>query len=163
SCYGACALGTAQKWRWTASKRNGTVYGRLTTDYCGNPGGTMAELMLINGELCASATGETFEVQDPGTEEIIGHAPLGNAEDARRAIAAANDAFRSWRKVGAHDRAHMLHEVAAKIRIQTEKLATLMTREGGKPLTENRDELGWVAACFDYYAELQRNTRGRVI
>jgi acyl-CoA reductase-like NAD-dependent aldehyde dehydrogenase len=123
----------------------------------------MAELMLMNGELCASATGETFEVQDPATEEVIGHAPLGNEEDARRAIAAANNAFRSWRRVSAHDRAHMLHEVAAKIRGQAEDLATLMTREGGKPLTENRDELSWVAACFDYYAELQRNTRGRVI
>ena len=45
----------------------------------------------------------------------------------------------------------------------TEELATLLTREGGKPLIENRDEMGWSAACFDYYAELQRNTRGRVI
>ncbi|HMO56608.1 MAG TPA: aldehyde dehydrogenase family protein, partial [Roseiflexaceae bacterium] len=61
------------------------------------------------------------------------------------------------------DKAHMLHEVAHKIRERTEELATLMTREGGKPLVENRDELGWCAACFDYYAELQRNSRGRVI
>lgn len=123
----------------------------------------MSELMLINGELVASTTGETFEVQDPATEQVIGHAPLGNEADARMAIAAAKAAFRSWRRVSAHDRAHMLHEVANKIRERTEQLATLMTREGGKPLNENRDELGWVTACFDYYAELQRNTRGRVI
>src|SRR4029077_9504422 len=35
--------------------------------------------------------------------------------------------------------------------------------EGGKPLVENRDEMGWSAACFNYYAEIGRNTRGRVI
>ena len=72
-------------------------------------------------------------------------------------------AFKSWRKVGAHEKAELLHEVARKIRARTEELATLLTREGGKPLIENRDEMGWSAACFDYYAELQRNTRGRVI
>jgi acyl-CoA reductase-like NAD-dependent aldehyde dehydrogenase len=38
-----------------------------------------------------------------------------------------------------------------------------MTREGGKPLVENRDEIGWSAACFRYYAELGRSSRGRVI
>jgi betaine-aldehyde dehydrogenase len=123
----------------------------------------MSYLMLINGERTPSVTGETFDVQDPATEEVIGQAPLGNEEDARRAIAAANTAFREWRKVTAHDRAHMLHEVARNIRERTEELATLLTQEGGKPLVENRDEMGWSAACFDYYAELQRNIRGRVI
>lgn len=123
----------------------------------------MSEQMWIGGEHVPSVTGETFEVQDPATEEVIGHAPMGNEQDARRAVAAANAAFREWRRVTAHDRAHMLHEVARKIRERTEDLATLLTREGGKPLTENRDEMGWAAACFDYYAELQRNTRGRVI
>ena len=38
-----------------------------------------------------------------------------------------------------------------------------MTREGGKPRIENADEVGWVAAAFDYYAELGRNFAGRVI
>ncbi|HWQ13557.1 MAG TPA: aldehyde dehydrogenase family protein [Roseiflexaceae bacterium] len=123
----------------------------------------MSEQLWIGGEKVDSLTGETFEVQDPATEQVIGHAPMANEEDARRAVDAANRAFRAWRAVTAHERAHMLHEVARKIRERAEELAVLMTREGGKPLVENRDELGWSAACFDYYAELQRNTRGRVI
>jgi acyl-CoA reductase-like NAD-dependent aldehyde dehydrogenase len=123
----------------------------------------MTQLMLINGERVPSASGETFEVQDPATEEVIDHVPMGNEADGRAAIAAANQAFKSWRTTTAHDKAHLLHEVARKIRERTEELATLLTREGGKPLVENRDEMGWSAACFDYYAELQRNTRGRVI
>jgi len=123
----------------------------------------MPQLMLIDGERIASVTGEYFDVHDPATEELIDQAPMGNEEDARAAIAAANEAFKSWRKVSAHERAELLHEVARKIRARTEELATLLTREGGKPLIENRDEMGWSAACFDYYAELQRNTRGRVI
>ena len=38
-----------------------------------------------------------------------------------------------------------------------------MTLEGGKPLIENSDEVGWTAAAFDYYAEIGRNFAGRVI
>ncbi|MCG8353786.1 MAG: aldehyde dehydrogenase family protein [Chloroflexales bacterium] len=119
--------------------------------------------MLINGEFVPAASGQTFAVHDPATEDVVDHVPQAGAEDARRAIAAAGAASRSWRKATAHEKAEMLHEVARKIREHTEALATLLTCEGGKPLVENRDEMSWSAACFDYYAELQRNTRGRVI
>ncbi|HEX5440492.1 MAG TPA: aldehyde dehydrogenase family protein [Ktedonobacterales bacterium] len=118
--------------------------------------------MWINGALRAGASGQTIPVQDPATEEIIDHVPAGNAEDMRAAVDAASAAFREWRRLSAGERAEMLHEVAAKLTAKTEELATLLTREGGKPLVENRDEMGWSAACFRYYAELGRNTRGRV-
>jgi acyl-CoA reductase-like NAD-dependent aldehyde dehydrogenase len=119
--------------------------------------------MLIDGRPAPAASGATFAVHNPATEELIDSVPQAAPEDARRAVAAASAAFREWRRATAHDKAHMLHEVAARLREHGEELATLMTLEGGKPLLENRDEIGWCAACFDYYAELQRNTRGRVI
>jgi acyl-CoA reductase-like NAD-dependent aldehyde dehydrogenase len=119
--------------------------------------------MWINGALRAGASGQTIPVQDPATEEIVDHVPAGNAEDVRAAVDAASAAFREWRRLAAGERAEMLHEVAAKLTAKTEELATLLTREGGKPLVENRDEMSWSAACFRYYAELGRNTRGRVI
>jgi acyl-CoA reductase-like NAD-dependent aldehyde dehydrogenase len=50
----------------------------------------------------------------------------------------------------------MLHEVAARLRARTDELAEAMTLEGGKPLIENSDEVGWTAAAFDYYAEMGR-------
>jgi acyl-CoA reductase-like NAD-dependent aldehyde dehydrogenase len=79
----------------------------------------MTQLMLINGERVESVTGESFDVQDPATEELVGQAPMGNEEDARRAVAAASTAFREWRRATAHDRAHLLHEVAHKLRERT--------------------------------------------
>lgn len=119
--------------------------------------------MWINNEHVASSSGATFDVTDPATEELIEQVPRGDAQDARRTIEAANTAFREWRRVTAGERAELLHEVARKLRAKTEELATLLTREGGKPLVENRDEMSWSAACFDYYAEIGRNSRGRVI
>jgi len=119
--------------------------------------------MLINGQWQAAMQGEVFPVHNPATEEVIDYVPRATAADAEHAMIAAERAFREWRKVTAHDKAHILHEIAHKMRAHAEELATLLTLEGGKPLVENRDEIGWCAACFDYYAELQRNTRGRVI
>ena len=49
------------------------------------------------------------------------------------------------------------------MRARTDELARVMTLEGGKPLVENSDEVGWTAAAFDYYAEMGRNFAGRVI
>src|SRR3989442_360921 len=42
-------------------------------------------------------------------------------------------------------------------------MAVLSKNKGGKPLPENRDEVEWIAACFDYYAEIGRDAVGRVI
>jgi len=43
------------------------------------------------------------------------------------------------------------------------ELATLMTRETGKPLIESLDCIEWVTACFEYYAEVGRASRGNSI
>ena len=119
--------------------------------------------MWINGAWRAGSSGQAIPVQDPATEDVIDSVPAGNADDVRAAVDAASAAFREWRRLSAGERAEMLHEVAAKLTANTAELATLLTREGGKPLVENRDEMGWSAACFRYYAELGRNSRGRVI
>jgi len=99
-------------------------------------------------------------VINPATEEVIDHVPRGTAEDSERAVQAARSAFRTWRWIPALEKASMLHAIAARIREKQERLATLMTQEGGKPFCENRDEVEWTAACFDYYAEIGRNARG---
>ena len=61
------------------------------------------------------------------------------------------------------ERADALHEVAQKIRQHHDGIVRLLTQEEGKPLPENEEELWWTEETFDYYAELGRNTRGRVL
>ena len=89
------------------------------------------------------------------------NAPSDEQLDA--AIAAAAEAQRDWERTPAVERGEMLHEVATRLRARTDELAELMTLEGGKPLIENSDEIGWTAAAFDYYAEIGRDSAGRVI
>ena len=123
----------------------------------------MQTQMWINGRFTSATSGETLDVFDPATEELIARVPAANAVDTTAAVDAASAAFSSWRSVTAGERTELLHEVARKLTEKTEALAILLTREGGKPLVENRDEMGWSASCFRYYAEISRNRLGEVI
>jgi betaine-aldehyde dehydrogenase len=118
--------------------------------------------LLIAGEQVPGA-GEPLPVENPYTEETLATVSLPSAEQQDAAIAAASEAARGWARTPAVERAEMLHEVATRLRTRTDELAEVMTLEGGKPLVENSDEVGWTAAAFDYYAELGRNFGGRVI
>jgi acyl-CoA reductase-like NAD-dependent aldehyde dehydrogenase len=118
--------------------------------------------MVINGEQTAG-NGTPLEVENPYTEELV--ASVGTADPGQldAAFAAAREAAREWARTPAVDRGEMLREVATRLRARTDELAEVMTREGGKPLVENSDEVSWTAACFDYYAEIGRDSAGRVI
>jgi acyl-CoA reductase-like NAD-dependent aldehyde dehydrogenase len=118
--------------------------------------------LLIGGEQVAGE-GDSLDVENPFSEETITTVALPSAEQVDAAIASARDAAKGWAQTPAVERGEMLHEVAARLRSRTDELAELMTREGGKPLVENSDEVGWTAAAFDYYAEMGRNFAGRVI
>lgn len=119
--------------------------------------------LFIDGHWTDSLSGQTFAVINPTTEEILAHVPRGNAQDIDRAVEAAQRAFDPWRKESGLKRCELLHTIAREIRAHRLELAELLTLEGGKPLLENLDEIEWVAACFDYYAELGRDLKGRVI
>jgi acyl-CoA reductase-like NAD-dependent aldehyde dehydrogenase len=117
---------------------------------------------LIAGEQVAG-DGGPLEVENPATEEAIATVALPSDEQVDAAVAAAAEARAAWGRTPAVERGEMLHEVAARLRARTDELAVVMTREGGKPLVENSDEVGWTAAAFDYYAEIGRDEGGRVI
>lgn len=106
---------------------------------------------------------DRIPVIDPATEEVLDYVPRGTADDADAAVSAARKAFEHWRWIPPIEKAQRLHRIAAELRVRQKTLATLMTREGGKPWCENRDEVEWVAACFQYYAEVGRNSRGNSI
>ena len=106
---------------------------------------------------------DTIPVIDPATEEVLDSVARGTSDDADRAVQAARRAFQGWRWVPGVEKAAMLHEVARRIRTQHAELARQLTREGGKPYCENYDEVEWSAACFDYYAEVGRDSRGSSI
>ncbi|MBI3693751.1 MAG: aldehyde dehydrogenase family protein [Acidobacteria bacterium] len=99
-------------------------------------------LNIINGREVASRTGQTFENRNPADKsDLIGLFQNSGAEDVRCAVAAATEAFRSWRNVPAPRRAEVLYRAAQTLVARKEELACDMTREMGKVLEETRGDV----------------------
>lgn len=118
--------------------------------------------MWIDGKP-ETGEGEPRPALNPATGEQIGESAWGSTASAGRAIQAAKTAFQAWRRVPAAERAGMLHEVARRLRQDLENRATDLTLETGRSIRKNRGYVEWSAQCFDYYAELARHYRGRLI
>jgi len=120
--------------------------------------------MYINGEWVESATGKTFAVYDPSTEEAIAYVPEANAADVDRAVKAAREAFDNgpWRSTTAQERGRILFKLAERIRQETAMLAELECRNTGKPIVEAEYDIADVATCFEYYGGLATKILGYV-
>jgi betaine-aldehyde dehydrogenase len=119
--------------------------------------------MYINGVLTNGFSSARIEVINPATEEVIGDVARGTIQDAEAAVAAAWAAFPEWKMVPAQEKAAFLHQAASRMREHHDELVRLLTMEEGKPLPENEEEFWWTEETFDYYAELGRHERGKVI
>jgi alpha-ketoglutaric semialdehyde dehydrogenase len=97
---------------------------------------------LINGEWVAAKSGKTLENRNPAnTDEIIGVFPLSGPEDVDAAVAAAKNAYNSWRRTPAPKRAEILFRVAEFLVKRKEDFSRDMTREMGKVLAETRGDV----------------------
>ena len=102
----------------------------------------------------------TLRVFNPATGESIEEIATSSREELDEAVERARRGFREWREVSGLERAELFHEIAGNLRGHADELAEIMTKEGGKPFIENRDEVTWTAACFDYYGEIARDSVG---
>src|SRR5437867_3757158 len=109
-------------------------------------------LMLVNGERIAAASGATTEVRNPASGEVVDTVPKAGAEDTRRAIEAAAQAFTSWSKLAPHKRAHLLMQASARVRARLQEVAALLTSEQGKPIRDSRIEAERFADNVEIYA-----------
>jgi len=117
---------------------------------------------LIAGEWVDADSGETINVNNPATGEIIGTIPKSGKAETARAIAAAEEAFHSFKKTSALERSNMLRKLHGLILDNQETLARLLTMEQGKSIVEARGEVGMSAAYVLWYAEEARRTYGDV-
>ena len=102
----------------------------------------------------------SVRVVNPATEEEISEIQIPSGEDLDATVDRARAGLLEWRGFAGLDRAELFHDLARNLRDHSEELAEIMTQEGGKPYIENHDEVGWTAACFDYYGEIARDSVG---
>jgi succinate-semialdehyde dehydrogenase/glutarate-semialdehyde dehydrogenase len=119
--------------------------------------------MLLNGELVGSQSGKTMPVRNPANGEQVGEIPRGTAGDVDAAVSAAAKAFPGWAATPASKRARLMHEGAQKMREVLDEVATLLSKEQGKPFAHAKIEATRVAENLEYFAGLADKIRGDYI
>lgn len=103
---------------------------------------------LVDGALIAGE--HWIEVRDPATGAPVGRTAAATLAQANDAVAAAARVARAW--AAEPDRPALMRAAAEAIDAHAEELATLLTREQGKPLAEARTEVGRAALWLRHYA-----------
>ncbi|WP_199457898.1 MULTISPECIES: NAD-dependent succinate-semialdehyde dehydrogenase [unclassified Marinobacter] len=117
--------------------------------------------MYIDGKWISNRP--EFNVTNPATGEIIGQVPDCTDQDTEAAIAAADIAFREWRKTTAYQRSKLLYRAWELMIGQKRSLAELMTREQGKPLKASLNEVQYGADFLLWFAEEAKRMYGQII
>ena len=109
--------------------------------------------LFIGGSWEEARSGDSAAATSPATGESLGPVAQGDREDARRAIAAARDAFPGWARASAFERAAALRRIADVCEARRDELARVCTLDQGKPLTESYDEVDELVAMWRGSAE----------
>jgi acyl-CoA reductase-like NAD-dependent aldehyde dehydrogenase len=114
------------------------------------------EDLLIAGERVAALDGASFVTPDPSTRRPLARIAKAGPQDVDAAVQAAHRAFADgsdWRGMSPVDRGRRLYALQALIERDAESLASIETRDNGKPLSFSRSlDVPGSAATVEYYA-----------
>jgi len=110
-----------------------------------------------------SSGGATYPVLNPATGELIADVQKAGAEETHLAIDAAHRALPAWRKLTAKERSQRIKRWGELMLSNQKDLATLLSREQGKPLAEAMGEVVYAASFLEWFAEEAQRAYGDVI
>jgi succinate-semialdehyde dehydrogenase/glutarate-semialdehyde dehydrogenase len=108
-------------------------------------------------------TGETFDVVNPATGEVIAQVERMGVRETRRALDAADAALPGWRAMTAGERAKILRRWSDLMLEREDDLALLLTLEQGKPLAEAHAEIRYAASFLEWFGEEGKRVYGDTI
>lgn len=108
---------------------------------------------LINGEMVE--TSEWLDVVNPANEEVIGQVPACGKAELDKAVAAAREAFKSWKKTSFEERQAACMAISGAIKENAEELYRLLTSEQGKPHEQAKGEIFGAAGMSAAQATLK--------
>ena len=121
--------------------------------------------LFIDGEYTKSSDGETFEVKNPATQEVIARVSEATVEDVDKACQAARRAFEEgpWRTMTVAQRCAKLSRMAEIILERKEEIARLDAIDVGKPyLSAVQHEVPRAAKNIKFFADFMEQQGGEV-
>ncbi|MBI1396042.1 MAG: NADP-dependent succinate-semialdehyde dehydrogenase [Betaproteobacteria bacterium] len=117
----------------------------------------------VDGQWCDADGGATIPVVNPANGSLLGTIPRMAAAETRRAIEAAETAWRAWRTKTGKERALVLRKWFELMMANQDDLAIIMTAEQGKPLAEAKGEIAYAASFIEWFAEEGKRIYGDIM
>ena len=117
----------------------------------------------INGKWQKSSGGETYEVLNPATEEVIGNASKANEKDIALCLKSAEAGFEIWKNTSPWERSKVIRKISELIRKKNDILSKWLTLEVGKPLNESLGEASGAADIFEWSSEEAKRIYGETL
>jgi len=119
--------------------------------------------LFIGGERVNASTAEYFTTTDPATGEELAKVAAGGSDDIDRAVSTARETLPEWRSKSPVERGQLVRDIAERIRNNAEELASIESRDQGKPLSQARSDIEDAARYFEYYAGAADKLEGESI
>lgn len=119
--------------------------------------------MFIGGESVDSVGNQYVEIRNPATGQVVDMVPKGTREDAKRAIDAADEAFKKWRETSAEERANLLFRGIESVKANIQDLARTLCDEQGKPVKQAETEIEHFLHGMTFFARLGPTVRGAYV
>jgi acyl-CoA reductase-like NAD-dependent aldehyde dehydrogenase len=126
---------------------------------------TTTEQLIIDGQRVDASDGGTFEVCDPSTGGPLATVSKATKADVDRAVKAAQAALeaKAWGGAPPAERGRIMTRIAQALRDRAEELATLESRDNGKPLRQSRTDVQVAARYFEFFAGIADKIMGNTI
>lgn len=117
--------------------------------------------LFIGGSWRDASGGSTFAVENPADGSTLVQVADATVDDGKAAIDAAVAAQADWAKVPPRDRGEILRSAFETVTARADELATIMTLEMGKPLSESKAEIAYGAEFLRWFSEEAVRISGR--
>ena len=122
-------------------------------------------LPVLDGKSYDAASGDTVDVINPATGQIIGQQVCCAEVEVNQIVQSSQNAFGSaeWRRLGPADRGRLLLDIADRLEAEAENLVELELLDTGKPISQLQDgEIPLSAAILRFYAGAADKVDGAV-
>ncbi|WP_342470821.1 aldehyde dehydrogenase family protein [Ureibacillus sp. FSL K6-3587] len=117
--------------------------------------------LWINGQW--EEAKENYDLTAPYTGEVIAKVAKASVQDVERAIQGAHEAFQTFKKTSAYERAEILYKVVDIMKKRKQEFAEILANEAGKPITAGLAELDRTIATYQFSAEAAKNVFGETV
>ncbi len=117
--------------------------------------------LLINNEWRPASDGQEYKAYNPATGEVLAICAEATKDDVDAAVAAATEAFKTWKKTSIQERSSYLLKIADALEAKLEHFAQVETYDNGKPIRETRGiDIPFAIDHFRYFAGVIRAEEG---